>query len=96
MLSIEAQAVYSQVSDLITPSNQASVLAELRSNNSAIISDEDFALRTTQIAANEKLNNLLQTYEDVNFALEKSYAEQANIAIDTTKDFDAIFGKASE
>ena len=92
VLSKEAQAVYSQVSDLITPSNQASVLAELRSNNSAIISDEDFALRTTQIAANEKLNNLLQTYEDVNFALEKSYAEQANIAIDTTKDFDAIFG----
>ena len=92
VLSEEAQDVYSQVSDLITPSNQASVLAELRSNNSAITSDEDFALRVNNIAANEKLNNLLQTYDDVNFALENSYIQEANKAINTPKDFDVIFG----
>lgn len=94
VLSKEAQDVYDKVFDLITPSNQAGVLAELRSNNSTIVSDEDFALRANNIAANEKLNNLLQGYDDVNFALEKSYAEQANTAINTPKDFDVIIGGA--
>lgn len=92
VLSKEAQAVYDKVSDLITPSNQASVIAQLRSNNSSIISDEDFALRMNNIAANEKLNNLLQGYDDVNFALENSYIEEANKAINTPKDFDVIIG----
>ena len=94
VLSKEAQAVYDQVSNLITPSNQAGVLAELRSNNSTITSDEDFALRANKIAANEKLNNLLQGYDDVNFALENSYIEEANKAINTPKDFDVIIGGA--
>ena len=94
VLSKEAQAVYDKVSDLITPSNQAGVLAELRSNNSTITSDEDFALRANKIAANEKLNNLLQGYDDVNFALENSYIEEANKAINTPKDFDVIIGGA--
>ena len=92
VLSKEAQAVYDKVSNLITPSNQAGVVAELRSNNSTITSDEDFAIRANNIAANEKLNNLLQGYDDVNFALEKSYIEEANRAINTPKDFDVIIG----
>lgn len=92
VLSKEAQDVYSQVSNLITPSNQASVVAELRSNNSSIVSDEDFALRSNKIAANEKLNNLLQGYDDINFALESSYISEANKAMNTPKDFDVIFG----
>ena len=92
VLSKEAQVVYDKVSNLITPSNQAGVVAELRSNNSTITSDEDFALRANKIAANEKLNNLLQGYDDVNFALENSYIEEANRAINTPKDFDVIIG----
>lgn len=92
VLSKEAQVVYNKVSNLITPSNQAGVVAELRSNNSTITSDEDFAIRANNIAANEKLNNLLQGYDDVNFALENSYIEQANRAINTPKDFDVIIG----
>ena len=44
------------------------------------------------IAANEKLNNLLQGYDDVNFALDNSYIEEANKAINTPKDFDVIIG----
>ena len=92
VLSKEAQVVYDKVSNLITPSNQAGVVAELRSNNSTITSDEDFAIRANNIAANEKLNNLLQGYDDVNFALDKSYIEEANRAINTPKDFDVIIG----
>ena len=90
-LSKEAQDVYNKVSDLITPSNQAGVVATLRSNNSSIVSDEDFALRINNIASNQKLNELLQGYDNINFALESSFISEANKAINTPKDFNTIF-----
>mgnify|MGYP003132412631 CR=1 FL=1 len=92
VLSKEAKEVFDKVSNLISPSNQSAVLAQTRSTNSTITSEEDSNIRQNNIAASERLNNFLQTNDDVSFALENSYIEEANKAINTPKDFDVIFG----
>ena len=93
-LSKEAKQVYDRVSNLITPSNQDTVLAEIRSSNSALISQEDFELRQQRIINQKAVSDLLTTLPSTDFALGKSYIEESQKAINTPQEFDKFFGGA--
>ena len=92
VLSKEAKEVFDKVSNLISPSNQSAVLAQTRSTNSTLVSEEDFNIRQNNIAASERLNNYLQTYDDVSLALETDFISESQKAMNTPENFDVIFG----